>query len=75
MLRVNNVLFLWENQDAIRWVVGKIVSRKTKFFSLLVKVDLTLPLQVCREILYGDAHKPEPVYQPEPEYKPSGYSA
>jgi len=37
------------------------------------QMDLTLPLQVCRELLYGDAHKAEPVYKPAPP--PSGYNA
>jgi len=36
------------------------------------QMDLTLPLQVCRELLYGDAHKPEP-YKPAPPA--AGYSA
>jgi len=37
------------------------------------QMELTLPLQVCRELVYGDAHKPEPVYKPAPP--PSGYNA
>merc|ERR1719483_1694365 len=37
------------------------------------QMELILPLQVCRELLDGDAHKPEPAYKPAPPT--SGYSA
>jgi len=34
------------------------------------KVELTLPKQVCVELVYGYAHEPEPAYKPEPAYAP-----
>merc|ERR1739846_165105 len=35
------------------------------------KVELTLPKQVCVELVYGYAHDPEPYHAPEPAYAPA----